>query len=243
MQILRNVADGAKRACKCIKRGAQHISCLVYPSFCLFCEKLVGAKQVCCVECCRRIIPPATCEINVTETRKIKVYALGDYRGPLRRVLMGKFHGDKNASWKLATLLTQIPRFSLFLDKDFCKNSILVPVPLHWSREVTRGFNQAKVMAGVYSQSTGIPVMNLVVRSKRTVYQSLLEKRERRKNVKDAFALSSILSTKDMDFFKGKNFILVDDLCTTGETLRAVAKPLMKLKPASFSAAVVCRVL
>ncbi|MCK4499511.1 ComF family protein, partial [Candidatus Babeliales bacterium] len=131
----------------------------------------------------------------------------------------------------------------LFNEKERNKKSILVPMPLHWSRLASRGFNQARVMADVYSKRFDIPVSELIIRAKRTAFQSLLPKKKRVDNVKDAFGLKIEFEALSSECFKDKHLILVDDLCTTGETLRAAVKPLLKLRPASISAIVICRVL
>ena len=235
-----NVVAGAQKIFSC---GVKHVFGFVYPSFCIFCDTLVEPDGVCCNLCLANINSPATCELEVTRARSIRIYALGDYRGSLRRLLMGKFNGDRSASRRLATLVTKRSDFSLFNDECINKKAILVPMPLHWSRLASRGFNQAHVMANVYHERFGIPINELIVRARRTAFQSLLPKKKRMDNVKNAFCLNVKCERENRDFFKDKHLILVDDLCTTGETLKAAVKPLLHLRAASISAVVICRVL
>ena len=87
------------------------------------------------------------------------------------------------------------------------------------SRERRRGYNQAELLARSLSSRLGVRCdMKLLARRGRRATQSTLPKRERRANVKGAFAASSRV--------KGTSIIVVDDICTTGETLRACATAL-----------------
>lgn len=96
---------------------------------------------------------------------------------------------------------------------------ILIPVPLHRKKLQTRGYNQAEVLARRLSEKTGIPVeTDLVVRRKRTLPQKELNRRQRKKNLKDAFAMK-----RECRPFPWKRVLLVDDIYTTGSTVDALA--------------------
>ena len=116
---------------------------------------------------------------------------------------------------------------------------MFVPIPLHWTRFAWRGYNQADEIAQVLAQKRGKPVVHLLQRIQRTRYQAELESPQRKENVKKAFTLR----VADKNLYQDKHIILVDDLMTTGATLQAAAKELFKLKPASITAVVVCRVI
>jgi ComF family protein len=94
----------------------------------------------------------------------------------------------------------------------------VVPVPLHRSRERTRGFNQARALA----THLGLPLVDALVRSRRTSAQADLPAAKRHANVEGAFALTMATST-----IEGRIVVLVDDVCTTGATLNACAAPLL----------------
>jgi len=97
----------------------------------------------------------------------------------------------------------------------------LTPVPLANSRLRYRGFNQAEVLCRTLSTELGIYVSDVLVRPKPTKTQKELSRSERLKNVKNAFALNC-----DKSLIKDQNFIVVDDVITTGATILEAAKVL-----------------
>jgi ComF family protein len=100
-----------------------------------------------------------------------------------------------------------------------------VPVPLHSQRERLRGFNQASVLARALAKHTGHPVLDeLLTKSAVTRPQMLLSKAERRLNLAQSFEVSPIAQGR----LKGKSFLLIDDVCTTGSTLTACARVLRR---------------
>ena len=117
-----------------------------------------------------------------------------------------------------------------------------VPIPLHWSRYAHRGFNQAHIIAKYLSKQTHTPMANLLMRSKKTLFQSRLKMSDRQGNVENVFSLHPWYTWRsELEKFKGKHLMLVDDLCTTGSTLKSAARALQVLKPASVNAIVCCR--
>lgn len=95
----------------------------------------------------------------------------------------------------------------------------LVPVPLHRGREREREFNQAQRLADRLSEATGIPVVGGgVERRVATRTQALLDRGERSKNMRGAFALRPGVRVG-----RGTRWVVVDDVLTTGATTSAVA--------------------
>lgn len=95
---------------------------------------------------------------------------------------------------------------------------LIIAVPLHRRRLLERGFNQAEVIANHLSRITGKPI--LPARRKRfTKAQALCDGEERRHNVKGAFAV-------DAATVAGKRILLIDDVATTGSTLKELAQVL-----------------
>lgn len=100
------------------------------------------------------------------------------------------------------------------------KAEAFLPIPLHPKKRRKRGYNQAELLARELSRRSGIPVdKNLLLRVKNTRAQKELNDRERRENLKNAFALQ-----------KGsvpyRTVILVDDIYTTGSTMDEAARVL-----------------
>jgi ComF family protein len=114
------------------------------------------------------------------------------------------------------------------------ETQVLVPVPLHWRRQLTRGYNQAEVIARRLGTACKIPIARPVRRVRNTETQTHMHSLARRtENLREAFALV------DGRAVAGKHVAIVDDVWTTGATLQAMARVLKKAKPASLSAVVV----
>ena len=104
------------------------------------------------------------------------------------------------------------------------KWDLMVPVPLHSTKEREREFNQAERLAGHLAKALSLPVRtNLVQRVLPTRTQALLSKKQRAENVRRAFA------ARDGCKLHGEHVILVDDVLTTGATTSACAGVLKSL--------------
>jgi ComF family protein len=113
----------------------------------------------------------------------------------------------------------------------------LVPVPLHWSRLREREFDQALALARYLSKETGIPVwVDGLVRQRRTASQVGLNAAQRRRNVQGAFRL------QEPQACAGKTLLLIDDVYTTGATIRECARLLRQAKAAWVGAYTLARV-
>ncbi len=190
-------------------------------------------RAVLCDECKLMIRPVVSAKLAITRTYDIKVFALGAYEEPLQSLIRAKHHGDRIASRDLAKLFCSTG----MLDAVPC--DYWVPIPLHWTRFASRGFNQATEMAAIFSQESGKPVAELLKRNKRTKFQALLSPQARLSNVKEAFSLHK----QNMEQYRDKHLILVDDLMTTGSTLQEAVRALRMVQPASITAVVFCRVV
>ena len=101
---------------------------------------------------------------------------------------------------------------------------VLVPVPLHPTREREREFNQAEVLARFLGERVGVPVRtDLVERVHETPTQTHLGREARQENVRRAFRAIAGRSVK------GASVVVVDDVLTTGSTTDAVARQLRRL--------------
>lgn len=98
---------------------------------------------------------------------------------------------------------------------------LIVPVPLHWFREIRRGYNQAALLAQCLETELICPVANSLRRVRRTSQQARLQLAQRLKNIAGAFAV------KKPSIIAGKSLLLVDDVFTTGATLSAATATLL----------------
>ena len=108
--------------------------------------------------------------------------------------------------------------------------SAIVPTPLHWKKEIQRGYNQSLDYARGISYATDIPVMESILRRvKRTRSQTTLNKKERIENMKNAFKARRVDSLVSPD--PTLHFLLVDDVVTSGVTLAEMARTLNDAYP------------
>ena len=96
----------------------------------------------------------------------------------------------------------------------------VVPVPLHWWRELCRGYNQAELLAREIAAPWQVPVRPLLCRNRWTRQQARLHFNARQKNMKGVFLPRKIKQTVS------GHLLLVDDVMTTGATLAAAAETL-----------------
>ena len=108
--------------------------------------------------------------------------------------------------------------------KNYFKGAILVPVPLHSTKERERGFNQSLMIAKSLNEATTAKgLQELLVRTIYTQTQTQLSRVARLQNVKNAFALAS-----DAVVIPNQTYILIDDVFTTGSTLNSCAAVLLE---------------
>jgi len=113
------------------------------------------------------------------------------------------------------------------LNSEFTEVDALVPVPLHRWRQMTRGFNQATELCRPLRRATGLPILTQAVRVRATSAQTGLHAAERKRNLRNAFAVSGKL--------KCRHPLIIDDVITTGETCSQLAKALMEAGAESVS--------
>jgi len=203
------------------------------PPCCSYCKEYLDQRVVFCAPCNAKLQSVVTIMMPITATKSIKVFAAASYQEPIKSLIMAKSWSDSIASAHLGQLMWERT------DLKSVHFDFLIPVPLHWTRRTKRGFNQAQEIAAMIAKKSGTTVAPIVKRSKRTPFQSVLKPTQRLANVADAFTLKKV----DAALYKDKHLVIVDDLLTTGATVRAVAKVLCELKPASITVVVASRVI
>ena len=160
-----------------------------------------------------------------------QVARLGLMGGPLRQLIhLIKYRGR----WELADWLGHRLADHPAAVRILAEADVLVPVPLHALRQTYRGYNQAALIARQLSRRRRIPIVHPAVRAKSTVAQTALTSvAARQANLRDAFVLL------EPALIEGKRVVLVDDVMTTGATLRSFAWSLSAARPAHLSAIVV----
>ena len=230
------------------KKIFQNIIELVFPSNCFGCDiegvwickdclmKIPIYSNNTCLWCGKHLINSNICISCQAESQLNFLFAFTTYQNPIFKKLLHNF--------KYNFASDTINSFTLLLDYFFknqnisliSKDSIIVPIPLHKKRFAERGFNQSELIGKQISQILQIQMNSkLLVRTKNTKSQMTLTKKERILNMKNSFYCPNI------NQIRNKNIILVDDVLTTGATLKEASLALQKAGCDSVSAFVLAK--
>ncbi|RLG12525.1 hypothetical protein DRN73_02285 [Candidatus Pacearchaeota archaeon] len=207
---------------------------LVFPSFCKICNKSLKHHEVLICENCYEKLPflNAYCKkcgtpIEGLRDKKQRVSFCSNcfqkklyfdevfigfyYKEPISNwILEAKFHRNFVLAFELGKLLRKVIK-NLLPDVDY-----IVPLPLSKKRSGERGYNQSFLIYAGLTDKKFSP--SILVKIKDTLPQTRLSKKERWKNVKNAFKSYSSLNKKTI--------LLIDDVITTGATVNEAAKAL-----------------
>lgn len=159
------------------------------------------------------------------------VHAAGLYQGTIKEAVQRlKYRGQLTLAKPLSGLvLTSLTE----QDKTFIPDKI-IPVPLHIKRLRKRGYNQALEIARPIAKSLNVPLdVKMLQRARNTPHQQGLSAKDRRKNLRNAFTLTRMPAAEKI--------LLIDDVMTTGETLRECSRTLMNSGAQEIRAAVAGR--
>ena len=159
------------------------------------------------------------------------------YNGPVAELIQQlKFTEALILSRLLAELI--IDRLKTH-HSDLSQPDALIPVPLHPKRLKQRGFNQSLEIARHIGKDLDIPVYkHLLIRTRATPKQSGLNRKARERNIKGAFRLSPNRGNREL---ADKHIAIVDDVITTGSTIREVAKVLKRAGPVKITVIAVAK--
>lgn len=184
---------------------------LLFPPRCFACAAYGAAF---CAACRARIEPaqPIPAPPGLAE-----IAAAGSHSGVLRQaVLELKFSARLALVEPLGELIAEV----IAERWDDWQPQALVPVPIHWTRRLWRGFNQSDLLCGAAARRQGVRMCEALVRTRRTPPQVGRSAEQRRANVQAAFRVR--------DAFAHRRVVLIDDVCTTGATLGACAAALRR---------------
>jgi len=178
--------------------------------------------------------PPTLCgECRTTPEPWDHLYFHNVYAGKLRDLILGyKFNGGISSTRLLADMA-----YISFNKKGQRPPDIIVPVPLHTRRLLWRGYNQSVELCRRLSKELSRPIVHDgLIRTRHTPPQTRLGMAERKENIKNAFAA-------DPEKVGGKVIMIVDDVYTTGATLRECTKTLKQAGAAGVDVLVLARAL
>jgi len=203
---------------------------LIYPRTCVACgNTLYRHEELIC----------SYCLVHLPKTFFHK-----DGNNPLMALFWGKIPIEMVSSFyfynkgnRVQNLIHQLkykkqPEIGVFLGKRygnylkdctrFSEIDVIIPVPLHSSKQKIRGYNQAEMIAQGLSESMDIPYdITSFIRRDATETQTRKSKQERWENVKDKFKVV------EAEQIRKKHLLLVDDVITTGSTMEACAQVLL----------------
>jgi ComF family protein len=157
---------------------------------------------------------------------------LGRYEGPLRELILRMKYGSE---W-LAEAVGRLWSVRAAEQLRAVKANAVVPVPLHWWRRLTRGYNQSEALAREIAGFLGIPCLSSLLRIRHTRHQSAFESLEaKRENVRNAFRAA------DTNVLRGRTVLLVDDVMTSCSTASEAARSLKAAGAARVVVAVLAR--
>jgi len=148
------------------------------------------------------------------------------YNNFLKKIIKSFKYRKAVLVWKELSLTIKPEKLSklIFYKKlNHGKKFFLQPMPLHFKKLRTRGFNQAKVISEFFQGFLRLPIANDLVRIKETKPQAQIDQlKKRQMNVKGAFRIPT------GKLVKNNNYIIIDDLLTSGKTSAEAARALKK---------------
>jgi len=245
----------AARVVTALRAGGSVALGIVLPSLCPACRELVGDQGGLCPTCWSRLsfISRPYCErlgipfAHDSGPGQLSMQAIADppayrraraavrYDDVSRILIHGLKYSDRlDLAPMLGRWMAQAGR-ELLAEAD-----ALVPVPLHWRRLWARRFNQSAALAKVIASASGVPVAyGALRRVKPTAQQVGLTRAERALNVQGAFQVPKHASAA----VTGRRLILVDDVLTSGATIDACARALLRAGAEAVDVLVLARVV
>lgn len=202
---------------------------LLFPARCVNCKQPNNALCPTCLATVQPITLPTCVRCGhplqkdgapCPECRKhpfviTRIQAAAWHDGAVREAIHAlKYNRRRDVSKPLGEILAQQ------ISKSNLRCDFVTAVPLHPTREQTRGYNQAELLAKHAAALSGMRYESVVRRTRATADQVGLDGRARRENVANAFRA-------DAHFVAGKTILLIDDVATTGATLDACAAALV----------------
>lgn len=159
--------------------------------------------------------------------------AWGNYDSILREIILQmKDQSNESLAYQMGALFA-----------DQCRDKFntltfdaILPVPLHWTRRLWRGYNQAESLAQAIARTLSKPCYShWLWRRLQTPKQTKVTPHQRRKNLKKAMA------ARIPKQFQGQRILLIDDVLTTGATADACARALLAAGAGNVTVAVLAR--
>ncbi len=181
---------------------------ILFPKVCVECGK--EGKYIC-----------EKCSIFISECeRGSEVTSVWDYEGVIKKLIWEiKYNGLRDGIKELVERID-------FKDEFISLFEYITYVPMYRKREKYRGFNQSEIIAKELAKKYNLKVVCLLKKIKDTETQTKLTKEGRLKNIKNSFAISPTYANLHKSDLWRTSVLLVDDVYTTGATMRECCKVL-----------------
>jgi len=227
-----------KKLLKLFNNISYNILDVIIPGLCINCKAEVSGSELLCARCHESII----IRKSPKHIGSRLLFAATDYRDPAIRNLVKvmKYERVWKAGKPIANIMLQHLEIAGFKKVLPEKNKVfIVPVPIHFFKKWSRGFNQSEVLANIIGHNLKIQVTPALNRQKWTPPQNnITDDKIRALNIQKCFVLSQ--NAKSIP--PNSVIILLDDIVTSGETMKEAAKILKPLRPLKiiFMSAVSC---
>lgn len=199
---------------------------LVFPSRCPSCQNYTEKPGQWCPQCFEELVRMENLAYNEDVRQYISpIFAMAKYKQGLQSLIHElKYQG------KLHCTPYFLPFFNLLDDEaEFSDFDFIIPVPLHRDRLKARGYNQVDIIFQTWCEKHYYPYRDLLIRTRNTKKQHLLNYQARQDNLHTAFELKEPVSLNQA------KCLIVDDIFTTGSTLKHCAQVLLANGASSVS--------
>lgn len=202
---------------------------IIFPISCGICGKL-NNKYI-CPKCYYQI--KNELKFKIVKEDKFKLYFIGHHENTIRKLLL-KFKFSDSAY--LANLFIEILcKNNNFVEK-IKQYDAVIPVPMYCENKKKRGYNQTELLAKEIERKIEITcISNVLIKNIQNKKQSELGEKERKENVKNVYKL------ENEELIYNKKILLLDDIFTTGSTVKECIKTINKAKVKKIDALVIAK--
>lgn len=207
----------------------QKILKILFPTSCTMCGKICNTWI--CPKC--YILLKKNLKFTTIIKKDYTLYSMCLYEGIMRRLLLSfKFKEKAYISNLFVELLMKNKEFS----KKIESYDYIISVPMHKKKQANRGYNQTEVIADRIETVFKIKhLKNCLIKIKQNKKQSALNEKQRIENVKNVYKL------ENKNEINNKRILLLDDIYTTGSTVKACVDELKKGKPKIIDVLVIAK--
>lgn len=237
-----------------LKKVAASFSHLLFPAICIHCQQPLEERSLIFCQICLQqlqLIDPESrcpycfsfdfdpqsesyCQTCHNKPQSLhRIAAAFDYEGPAASLIKQMKYGGQSylAEGAGSFLVAQ------YVQLEWPTPDFIIPMPMAPLRKIERGYNQSHLLAEVVARTLGRPLLDIIKRKSGDFSQAGLNYQQRLRLREDAFLIKTKENLKD------KTILLIDDVMTTGSTLRRCGEALFEHYPEHIYALTVCRAI